>query len=65
LDIYRFLANHFQSSDVLKSFRGRKPKKLDSAIVRQIDENYQDKSEIMETLMESPGLTQVGRGEKR
>jgi hypothetical protein len=26
----------------LKSFRGKKPKKLDSTIARQIDENYQD-----------------------
>lgn len=32
--------NCFPSSDYIKSFRGKKPKKFDSAIVRQIDENF-------------------------
>ncbi|UJR27400.1 hypothetical protein I4U23_008690 [Adineta vaga] len=42
LDVYKFLSNHFQSSDYLKSFRGKKPKNLDSTVARQIDENFQD-----------------------
>ncbi|CAF0809091.1 unnamed protein product [Rotaria sordida] len=42
VEIYKFLLNNLQSSDYLKAFRGRKPKKLDSTIARQIDENFQD-----------------------
>ncbi|CAF3340624.1 unnamed protein product [Rotaria sp. Silwood1] len=42
VEIYKFLSNNLKSTDYLKSFRGRKPKKLDSTIARQIDENFQD-----------------------
>ncbi|CAF3666641.1 unnamed protein product [Rotaria socialis] len=40
LDIYKFLSNSLQSSDHLKSFRGRKPKKFEATIARQIDGNF-------------------------
>ncbi|CAF5187159.1 unnamed protein product, partial [Rotaria magnacalcarata] len=42
IEIYKFLSNSLQSSDYLKSFRGRKPKKLEATIARQIDENFHE-----------------------
>ncbi|CAF0758925.1 unnamed protein product [Adineta ricciae] len=42
LDVYKFIANHFRSSDYLQSFRGKKPKNLASAVARQIDENFHE-----------------------
>ncbi|CAF2346879.1 unnamed protein product [Rotaria sp. Silwood2] len=42
VEIYKFLSNNLQSTDYLNSFRGKKPKKLDSTIAREIDENFQD-----------------------
>ncbi len=41
LDIYNLLCSCY-TADYIQSFRGKKPKKLDSAIVRQIDENFAD-----------------------
>jgi hypothetical protein len=40
----------------MKSFRGKKPKKLDSAIARQIDENFSDTNNNLE---KSPISTDV------
>ena len=45
LEIYKFLSNCFQSTDYLQLFRGKKPKKLDSTIARQIDENFSNQSQ--------------------
>lgn len=42
LDVYKFIASHFQSSDYLQSFRGKRPKNLASAVARQIDENFHE-----------------------
>ena len=59
IDVYNCLSNRLQSSDYLKTFRGKKPKKLDSTIVRQIDENYQDKTEEINPQQISDNVNQV------
>ncbi len=42
IEVYKFLSNCYPSSNYIKSFRGKKPKKLDLTIARQIDENFSD-----------------------
>ncbi|CAF0893819.1 unnamed protein product [Adineta steineri] len=59
LEIYKFLSNHFQSSDYLKTFRGKKPKKLDSAIAREIDKNWQDTNNNNDSLQKSDDVNQI------
>ena len=38
--MYKFLRSRYPTDDHLQFFRGKKPKKLDSAIARQIDANF-------------------------
>jgi hypothetical protein len=59
IDVYNCLSKRLQSSDFLKSFRGRKPRKLDSTISRQIDENYKDTHETTDQSQTSDNVTEV------
>lgn len=46
VEIYKFLSTSLQSPDYLKSFRGRKPKRLEATIARHIDENFNETVDI-------------------
>jgi len=61
IDVYRFLLRSYPSSNYIQSYRGRKPKKLDSTIARQIDINLVDANENHSESVEqsSPEITAV------
>jgi hypothetical protein len=58
LEIYKFICNCYSSSDYIKSFRGKKPKKFESTIARQIDENFSDTNN--NNINQSTEVIQVG-----
>lgn len=61
LDVYQFLRSRYPTDDHLRSFRGKKPKKLDSTIARQIDANF---AETNPNPAQSTDDTHVGLEEK-
>lgn len=59
--MYKFLQSRYSTDDHLRSFRGKKPKKLDSVIARQVDANF---TETNPDVAQSVDDTPVGLEER-
>jgi hypothetical protein len=61
IDIYRFLCGHSSLSAYVQSFRGKKPRRLDAIVNRQIEKNVHDSDDMtVDTTTTSTTSFQVG-----